>query len=123
MLKKIIVICFTFMLGVAIFPGLTLAQSTSYLESRISRLESDNFQLRSQIDRLESQISQLSRSSDFPRRQTTRPTATPPPPSPPARTTRQRTSQDPMFQNLANLVIELKERVQALEKQVAQLRR
>lgn len=121
MLKKIIVICLAFMLGVAIFPGLTLAQSTSYLESRISRLESDNFQLRSQIDRLESQISQLSRSSDFPRRPTTRPTATPPPQSPPARTAR--TSQDPMFQNLANLVIELKERVQALEKQVAQLRR
>lgn len=120
MLKKIFLICLVFMLGVAIFPGLTLAQSSSYLESRISRLESENFQLRSQIDRLESQINQISRGSDFPRRQTTRQTPTPPPPP---RTTRQRTSQDPMFQNLANLVIELKERVQALEKQVAQLNR
>lgn len=123
MLKKIAILCLAFILGIAILPRLTLAQSTGYLESRLSRVESDNFQLRSQIDRIESQLNRLTSRADFPRVEIARPTPAPLPPRATPRVNRQTTSQDPMFSRLATLVIELKERVKALEAQVAQLKR
>lgn len=121
--KKIIVICLSFILALAILPRLTLAQSTGYLESRISRIEADNSQLRSQVANLESQVYRLSSSANFPRQATNAPVPRPSPSPTPARGNRARLSQDPMFDRLANLVIELKERVQALETQVAELKR
>lgn len=86
----------------------TVAQS-SLLDSRVSRLEADIFQLRSQINQLQAQSG---RNNPIPNR--------------PATTTpriNNRRSSDPMFDRLATLVIELKERIQVLEAQVAQLRR
>ncbi|HBB34927.1 MAG TPA: hypothetical protein DDZ80_06815 [Cyanobacteria bacterium UBA8803] len=119
MLKKIAIIWgIALICGYTILPRLTLAQSSAVLESRISRLESENFQLRSQISRIESQLSALSGRS-LPQ------SPTPNQPAPPVtpRTSRQALSSDPMFDRLATLVIELKERIQVLEQQVAELKR
>lgn len=119
MSKNIGIICLALLFALVILSSRTLAQSSSALESRISRLESDSFQVRSQLTRLESQLGQLSGRSSS---QTPTPNR---PPQVPPRSTRQRqvSSSDPMFDRLATLVIELKERVQALEKQVTQLNR
>lgn len=117
MVKKIGVLCLSLIFALTLFSSRTLAQSSAALESRISRVESDNFQLRSQIANLESQIAALKGQSSPQTPIPTRPQA----PSIPPRT-RQITSSDPMFDRLATLVIELKQRVQSLEAQVAQLK-
>lgn len=121
MKKKYGIICLVLILGFVFLPRLTLAQSPGLLESRIARIEAENFQLRSQVSRIESQLAQLSG----------RPLSSPQKPSPnlPAprissRTNRRQvSSSDPMFERLATLVIELKERVQSLEAQVAELKK
>jgi outer membrane murein-binding lipoprotein Lpp len=118
MFKKIGITCLALIIALVILSGGTLAQSSSALESRVSRLEVDNYQLRSQISRLESQLSELSGRSASQTPSPTRP-APPAPRSP----NRQVLSSDPMFNRLATLVIELKERVQALEAQVAELKK
>lgn len=119
MVKKIAVLAIALIFAFTILSSRTVAQSSAALESRISRVESDNFQLRSQIANLESQVATLKGQSASQTPIPIRPQA--PPVSP--RTNRQITSSDPMFDRLATLVIELKQRVQALEAQVAQLKR
>lgn len=119
MIKRLLVTCILLFLAFAILPRITLAQSSAAIESRLARVESDNLQLRSQITNLESQVAGL-RGVSSP--QTTVPARPQAPPVPP-RTNRQVTSSDPMFERLATLVIELKQRVQVLETQVIQLRR
>lgn len=118
MVKKIAVLAIALIFTIAILSSRAVAQSSAGLESRLSRLESDNFQLRSQLSNLESQIAALKGQSPSPFPTPNRP-ATPVPP----RTNRQVTSSDPMFDRLATLVIELKQRVQVLEAQVAKLQR
>lgn len=85
------------------------------LESRISRLESEIFQLRSQLYQLQTQMSRQAGTG-------IRPSQTIPPSSPitpnAARLAPSMLGDDPMFKRLATLVIELKERVTALEKKV-----
>ena len=119
MLKKTKVLAIALIFAFTIFSSRTLAQSSAGLESRLSRLEAENFQMRSQISTLESQISALRGQS---------PSQTPssirqPAPSVPSRANRQVSSSDPMFDRLATLVIELRERIKALEAQVAELKR
>lgn len=117
MVKKIWVLAIALIFALTILSSRTLAQSSAALESRISRVESDNFQLRSQIANLEAQVATLKgQSSSHPI--PIRPQA----PLVPPRANRQVTSSDPMFDRLATLVIELKQRVQSLEAQVAQLK-
>jgi chaperonin cofactor prefoldin len=114
MIKRIVLISLIFVLGVVFVPRLTLAQSPAFLESRVNRLETENAQLRAQMYQIQSQLNQLSG----------RPTPPKPAPNPTSsRTRRQTLSSDPMFDRLATLVIELKERVQSLEAQVAQLKK
>jgi len=120
--KKFPILCFILITGFVIIPTYVKAQTSIGLESRLARLESENLQLRSQISRIESQLGQLQgRTSSS---TSTFSTTAPPPntPSVPYRGSRSTLSADPMFQRLANLVIELKERVQAVEAQVAQFR-
>lgn len=120
MLKKIGVICLAFVLGLALLPSITLAQSTG-LELRLSRLESENFQLRSQINQIQSQVSRLSQSQ--PQRGLTIPPAPAPVPSITPRRQRHPTETNQIVDRLATLAIELKERVNRLEAQVAELKK
>ena len=92
-------------------PRLTRAQSSN-LAPRISQLEAEIFQLRSQINRLQSQLDQT---RDQPSPQIPRSTAPAPTRSP--KPEQQVLPSQQMFDNLATLVIELKERIQVLEKQ------
>lgn len=119
MIKKYGIICLALILGFAFLPRLTLAQASGLLESRIARIEAENFQLRSQLSRIESQLSTL---SGRPLLSPQKPSPNSPAPQVSSRTNRrQMSSSDPMFERLATLVIELKERVQSLESQVAKL--
>lgn len=119
MVKNIRILFFALIFAFLILSSRTLAQSSSALESRISRLETDNFQLRSLISRIESQLSAVSGRTLSPNPSPTRSPA----PSVPPRANRQVSSSDPMFNRLATLVVELKERIQALEAQVAELKK
>lgn len=111
--------CFFLALGLSLLPAPLLASvSTARLESRISRVEAQNFQLRSRLNRLESQLARASRSPSSPGTPRRAPEIDLPSPPPPLGTP---ISDDPMFDRLATLVIELKERIQTLEKQVAEL--
>ncbi|MFE1747431.1 hypothetical protein [Coleofasciculus sp. H7-2] len=110
MFKKIELLCLAIMLGIALVPKQTLAQETSYLESRISRLEAETYQLRSQINQLQSQVLGLNQSTS----QRTGSTKPAPPIAPRAN---RPASADPMFDRLATLVIELKQRINKLEAQ------
>lgn len=111
MVKKIGLFCLSLILVVVIMPPLTLAQGTSYLESRLSRLEAENYQMRSLITQLDAQVDALQQSGAS-RRSPTVPSIT--------RTT---PSSDPMFDRLATLVVELKQRINKLEAQVAALQK
>lgn len=82
-----------------------IAQSTTQLESRVSRLESENSTLRSQINQLQTSIARLGRNSGV---ETAPPVISSAP-------TGSSLADDPMFKRLATLVIELKERVVAVE--------
>lgn len=121
MKKKYWLICLTLILGFTLIPRLTLAQASGVLESRMARIEAENFQLRSQVSRIESQLATLSGRPVSSAQRLNRNTSTP---QNSPRTNRQQvSSSDPMFERLATLVIELKERIQSLESQVAQLKK
>lgn len=111
MRQRFWLLCLLFLLlGFTIIPRLSQAQSIG-LDSRISRLEAEIFQLRSRLSNLESQRSPVDRSASNP----------PPSPTIPS-SPRQTTPPSPaMFDRLATLTIELKERVQTLEQKVAAL--
>jgi outer membrane murein-binding lipoprotein Lpp len=121
MIKKIGIICLVLFLAFAILPRLTLAQAPAFLESRIVRLETENFQLRSQMQRIESQLAQLSG-----QRLPQQPSSNRRTPQVHSGTNRRQllpAEREQMFDRLATLVIELKERVQTLEAQVAALKK
>lgn len=87
------------------------AQDSSFLSSRVSRVESENSALRSRLSQLESQVSRLSSNAGIGY-------ATPSEVDIPQSGV---LSSDPMFDRLATLAIELKERIVVLEEQVADL--
>lgn len=90
---------------------ITPAQSTTQLESRLSRVELENTTLRSRIGQLESQVSRLSSNAGI--------NFSPPVPGDRSTSAASPLADDPTFKRLATLVIELKERVVAVENQVA----
>ncbi|MFB2937478.1 hypothetical protein ACE1B6_19695 [Aerosakkonemataceae cyanobacterium BLCC-F154] len=117
-IKKFRLLCLILIVALVIIPIQVKAQVPAGLESRIARLEAANFQLQSQISRLESQINQLQgRSPSRPNLST--PVRPPTSPTVPYRGSTSALSSDPMFQRLATLVIELKERIQALEAKIS----
>ncbi|NDJ19958.1 hypothetical protein [Myxacorys almedinensis] len=98
--------------GAAIFFLITIrtgspVQAQISADSRLSRLETDLAGLRNQVNQLSANRAPSGR---------TAPTVQSP-------TRRQPASADPQFDRLATLVIELKERVTILEKQVTALKR
>lgn len=118
MINKFYLLCLILLLALIIIPVRVKAQVSAGLESRLSRLEAENFQVRSQISRLESQLNQFQgRTPSRPNLST--PVRPPTSPTVPYRGSTSALSSDPMFQRLATLVIELKERIQALEAKIA----
>ncbi|NJL22374.1 MAG: hypothetical protein HC895_18680 [Leptolyngbyaceae cyanobacterium SM1_3_5] len=79
------------------------AQSVTQLSSQISRLEAQNTLLQSRLSRLEAAIGRVDN----------RPLPNVPPPSVPAGTSA--LASDPMFNRLATLAIELRDRIIVLE--------
>ncbi len=104
-LAKIVLFCLLFLVLLLLSTGIASSQNLGSLSSRVSRLEGENSRLRSRITRLESQLRSLrlikpsEGTQSLPRLPST--------PSP--------SSDDPMFDRLATLVIELKERMNVLE--------
>ena len=92
---------------------LTSAQNPSFLTSRVSRLETENSSLRSRLNRLESDVSRISSSIGLNYTYSSPPESGSAAVAPP--------SSDPMFDRLATLAIELRERIIILEEQVAEL--
>jgi uncharacterized protein YlxW (UPF0749 family) len=86
------------------------AQTATQLESRLSRLEFENNALQTSLNQLEAQVSRLSSSAglDFSLSE-----------APAGRTPAAALADDPTFKRLATLVIELKERVVAVEERIS----
>ncbi|HEY9646859.1 MAG TPA: hypothetical protein V6C88_10835 [Chroococcidiopsis sp.] len=86
-----------------------IAQVPSSITARIARLESENTNLRSRLSRVETDLARLSRASGIE-----------PSPAAPVVPSSAASSlaDDPMFNRLATLVIELRERIVALEERI-----
>lgn len=119
MVKKIAVVGLALVLLLTVLSRWTLAQSSGFLESRISRLESDSFQIRSELARLESQVYQLAGN----RSNGVAPGAITPPPATSPGVLRPGVRPAASYDRLATLVIELRERINKLEAQVNKLQR
>jgi hypothetical protein len=87
------------------------AQTTTQLESRLSRLEFENDALRSSLSQIQAQLSRISPNARI--------DIAPNSPASGRAPTASALAEDPTFKNLATLVIELKERVVAVENRVA----
>jgi outer membrane murein-binding lipoprotein Lpp len=114
MLKKtsplfsLIFLCFLIILLLGLWIAAAKADNLSSLQSRVSRLESDNYRLRSRLNHLESQLKRGSLSSSLDNQEPVRLPSSSSAPS----------IEKQMFDRLATLVIELKERVKDLELRV-----
>jgi hypothetical protein len=91
----------------------TSGQTTSQLESQLSRIETENRTLRSRLSQIEAQVSRLSVNAGIDIPQSVSPSGSPP--------TAASLAEDPMFKRLATLVIELKERVVGVEEAIARI--
>jgi len=105
---KIGIFCLTLVLAIIVRPIFTPAQSTTQLEFRITQLETQLTDIRGQIYRLGSQSSGVSR-----------PLSSSPPSS--ARPNPRMLSGDPMFDNLATLVIETKQDLIKIKERLSKL--
>ncbi len=106
MVKPLLITCLSLLLWLGL-GSYGAAQSEARLESRLNRLESELGRLRSQLSRVEYQLA-------IPNRP-----AAPPQPAPPPDLLEP--SLEEQFDNLATLTIELKQRLQQLERRVEQL--
>lgn len=117
MVRKITLIGLALILLLTVLSRLTLAQSGGYLESRLSRLESDSFSIRSELARLEAVVAQLGNRSN------SAPIAINPPSQASPRVNRPLLSSELTSSRLATLVVELKQRINNLEIRVNRLER
>ena len=108
--KKFVAMGLALLLGLVILQTFKPAQAQSGDDGRVSRLESEVYNLRAQISRLESQVYRLNnRAGSSGSTSTTREIEPEPEYIPP------RAVPDPMFSRLATLVIELKERIDGID--------
>jgi hypothetical protein len=89
------------------------AQTTTQLESRLSRLEFENDSLRSSLSQIQAQLSRLNPNARI--------DISPGSPASGRAPATSALAEDPTFKNLATLVIELKERVVVLENQIGSI--
>jgi predicted RNase H-like nuclease (RuvC/YqgF family) len=105
---KVIGILTVTLLFLFVWQSRSSAQTTTQLESRLSRLEFENNALQTSLNQLEAQVSRLSSRAglEFSLNEA------------PAAGDASALADDPTFKRLATLVIELKERVVAVEEQI-----
>ncbi|MFB2839190.1 hypothetical protein [Floridanema evergladense] len=122
MINKFRLLCLILIIGMmVIIPIQVKAQVSAGLESRLGRLETENFQVRSQLTRIESQLNQYQGGTPS-RSNLSTPVRPPTSRTVPYRGSTSTLSSDPLFQRLSTLVIELKERIQTLEAKVGSSR-
>lgn len=110
MYKKVLLLCVTTILVIISWYGLNSAVISQ--PSRVTNLDADLSRLESRINRIEAQLSQLTR----------RQAPVSPTPSPINSGRRQpQLNREQMFDNLATLVIETKDRVNKLQARVSKL--
>lgn len=100
------------LLLIIVWGGLVSAPASSQGGSRVNSLELDIRGIQSRLNRIESQLSRFGGGS---------PTPAAPPPSNNTGRYRQGLSGDPMFDRLATLAIELRERIDQLDTRVSNL--
>lgn len=108
--KQIGAFCLSLLFFLLVLRGCTPVQAQTQIGSRLNNLEVSVSSLRSQINRLESQISKQGRPTA---RASSAPSAEP--------KLGRVYSSDPMFDRLATLVIELKERINEVEARLSKL--
>jgi len=111
-LKKLAALCIA-LLMITLAWGILASAPASSQESRVNALEVDIRGIQSRLNRLESQLNRVGGTS--PRLPNV------PPPSSSAGQYRQRLSSDPMFDRLATLAIELRERIDRIDARVSKL--
>ncbi|MFN6487559.1 MULTISPECIES: hypothetical protein [unclassified Nostoc] len=112
-MKKIRVLIFAGILATIIWGGLFgNTASSQQVESRIYNLEADLNRVESRLNQIESQLGKTRQSPSSRTTLTSRQ---------PAGSRGNLSQQDPMFDRLATLVIELKQQVNKLEERVAKL--
>lgn len=109
--KQIGAFCLSLLFFLLVLRGCTPVQAQTQIGSRLNNLEVSVSSLRSQINRLESQISKQGRPTS---RASSAPSAE-------SKLGRSVYSSDPMFDRLATLVIELKERINEVEARLSKL--
>jgi uncharacterized protein YceH (UPF0502 family) len=114
-LQRFALLFLGFVLGSIVAFSMAPAKASSE-EVRLSRLESDLARLESEVNQLSSQIRSLDRVGDRPR---PNPVEVPPIAQPDTSIS----SNDPMFDRLATLVIELKQRMDGFEERLVELER
>jgi predicted RNase H-like nuclease (RuvC/YqgF family) len=102
-LFSLVLFCALILIILGLWIGEAKADKVTALQSRVSRLESENYRLRSRLDRLENQLKRGNVSNSYHQK--------PIDLSAPS-------IDKPMFDQLATLVIELKETIEALEVRV-----
>lgn len=112
--QSAIAIGLAWLVAMVIIVGNSKADASA-LESRLSRLENTVFSLRSQISSLEREVRSLQQ-----QQRSNQPSPATPQPSPNQRPSAD-ISDDPMFDRLATLAIELKQRLNKLENRVETL--
>ncbi len=110
MYKKVLLLCLTTILVIIGWYGLNSTASSQ--PSRVTNLDADLSRLESRINRIEAQLSQLSRGQS--------PVSPAPSPINSGRKPPQ-LSREKMFDNLATLVVETKDRVNKLQARVSKL--
>lgn len=110
--KQIGAFCLSLLLILLVLRGCTPVQAQTQIGSRLSNLEVSVSNLRAQINRLESQVFNQGRPASGANRRA---------PAVERKLNRPVYSTDPMFDRLATLVIELKERINEVEARLSKL--
>jgi exonuclease VII small subunit len=115
MLQKLAISLFTLMLLLGLWQHAAVPQSLSAVGVRVSNLESQVYQLRSEVSQLNNAVRSLNRGN------APAPISVPPLPTAPPRPVQPALTNQQMFDRLATLVIELKERMNDVEARLAKI--
>jgi outer membrane murein-binding lipoprotein Lpp len=115
MLQKLVIALFTLILLLGIGQHGAVPQTFSNVDARVSNLQSQVYQLRAEVSQLSNEVRSLNRGN------VPAPIAITPVPTVPPRPVQPDLTNKQMFDRLATLVIELKERMNDVEARLANL--